>query len=135
MAPENVKEISSRLNVKEVEVTNMEGRLFSGDQSLNITPGYETDKELQDLIEDDRDTQDIITENNNEFNYRKKLFLEALTILNPREKEIIRSRRLRDKPKKLEELSIQFKISRERVRQIEEKAMEKLQKEILNTNQ
>jgi len=135
LSPENIREIATRLDVKEVEVTNMEGRLFSGDQSLNITPGYETDKELQDLIEDDRDTQDIIAENKNEFNYRKKLFLEALTILNPREKEIIKSRRLRDKPKKLEELSIQFKISRERVRQIEEKAMEKLQKEILNITQ
>jgi RNA polymerase sigma-32 factor len=135
LSPENIREIATRLDVKEVEVTNMEGRLFSGDQSLNITPGYETDKELQDLIEDDRDTQDIIVENKNEFNYRKKLFLEALTILNPREKEIIKSRRLRDKPKKLEELSIQFKISRERVRQIEEKAMEKLQKEILNITQ
>jgi len=135
LSPENVREIAKRLDVKEVEVTNMEGRLFTGDQSLNIKPGYETDKELQDLIEDDRDTQDIIAENSNEFNYRKKLFLEALKILNPREKEIIKSRRLRDKPKKLEELSIQFKISRERVRQIEEKAMEKLQKEILNITQ
>ena len=132
LSPENVREIANRLDVKEVEVINMEGRLFSGDQSLNITPGYETDKELQDLIEDDRDTQDIIVENNNEFIHRKKLFLEALKILNPREKEIIKLRRLRDKPKKLEELSIRFKISRERVRQIEEKAMEKLQKEILN---
>ena len=135
LSPENVREIANRLDVKEVEVINMEGRLFSGDQSLNITPGYENDKELQDLIEDDRDTQDIIVENSNEFSHRKKLFLEALKILNPREKEIIELRRLRDKPKKLEELSVKFKISRERVRQIEEKAMEKLQKEILNTNQ
>ena len=135
LSPENVREIAKRLDVKEVEVTNMEGRLFSSDQSLNITPGYETDKELQDLIEDNRDTQDVIVEKSNEFTYRKKLFLQALKILNPREKEIIKSRRLRDKPKKLEELSIQFKISRERVRQIEEKAMEKLQKEILNTSQ
>jgi len=135
LSPENVREIANRLDVKEVEVINMEGRLFSGDQSLNITPGYENDKELQDLIEDDRDTQDIIVENSNEFSHRKKLFLEALKVLNPREKEIIELRRLRDKPKKLEELSVKFKISRERVRQIEEKAMEKLQKEILNTNQ
>ena len=135
LSPENVKEIANRLDVKEVEVTNMEGRLFSSDQSLNITPGYENDKELQDLIEDDRDTQDIIVENSNEFLHRKKLFLEAIKILNPREKEIIKLRRLRDKPKKLEELSIKFKISRERVRQIEEKAMEKLRKEISDTTQ
>jgi len=135
LSPENVREIANRLDVKEVEVTNMEGRLFSGDQSLNISPGYENDKELQDLIEDHRDTQDIIAENSNEFIHRKKLFLEALKILNPREKEIIKLRRLRDKPKKLEELSIKFNISRERVRQIEVKAMEKLQKEILNITQ
>ena len=85
------------------------------------------------LIEDKNDTQDVIIENKSEYDYRKKLFVKAMEILNPREKEIIKLRRLRDKPKKLEELSIKFKISRERVRQIEEKAMEKLQKEISNT--
>ena len=68
----------------------------------------------------------------NEYNHRKELFLKAIKVLNPREKEILELRRLSEKPKKLEELSLKFKISRERVRQIEEKAMEKLQKEILN---
>ena len=133
LSPENIREIASRLDVKEVEVVNMEGRLFSGDQSLNKPLGYEADTEWQDLIEDKNDTQDVIIENKSEYDYRKKLFVKAMEILNPREKEIIKLRRLRDKPKKLEELSIKFKISRERVRQIEEKAMEKLQKEILNT--
>ena len=109
----------------------MESRLFSGDQSLNVHLGYEGDTEWQDLIEDERETQDKIYENTNEHKYRKKLFEKALIVLNEREKEIIKLRRLRDKPKKLEELSQQFKISRERVRQIEEKALEKLQKEIL----
>ena len=132
LSPENVREIASRLNVKEVEVQNMENRLFSGDQSLNVQLGYEAETEWQDIIKDEKDTQDIIIENIDEHKYRKKLFKEALKILNPREKEIIELRRLREKPKKLEELSIQFKISRERVRQIEEKAMEKLQKQILN---
>ena len=132
LSPENVREIANRLDVKEVEVTNMEGRLFSGDQSLNIPLGFEAETEWQDLIEDDSNTQDIIIENKNEYDYRKKLFIKALKVLNPREKEIIKLRRLREQPKKLEELSIQFKISRERVRQIEEKAMEKLQKEISN---
>jgi RNA polymerase sigma-32 factor len=110
----------------------MEGRLFSGDQSLNVQLGFETDAEWQDMLVDESDNQDIIYEKKDEYNHRKKLFLEALKILNPREKEIIKLRRLSEKPKKLEELSIKFKISRERVRQIEEKAMEKLQKEISN---
>ena len=132
LSPENVREIAKRLDVKEVEVTNMENRLFSSDQSLNVKLGYEAETEWQDLIEDERETQEKIVENKNEYNYRKKLFIEAIKVLNPREKEIIELRRLREKPMKLEELSKQFKISRERVRQIEEKAMEKLQKEISN---
>ena len=132
LSPENVSEIAKRLDVKEIEVRNMEGRLFSHDQSLNVKIGEEADTEMLDMIEDESDTQDIIFENKNELEHRKKLFLHSLKILNPREKEIIKLRRLIYKPKKLEELSIKFKISRERVRQIEEKAMEKLQKEILN---
>ena len=135
LSPENVREIATRLDIKEVEVRNMEGRLFSHDQSLNTPLGYETDSEWQDMIEDESETQDIIFENKSEYNYRKKLFKEALKILNPRERKIIELRRLREKPKKLEELSSQFNISRERVRQIEEKAMEKLQKQILNISQ
>ena len=132
LSPENVREIAKRLDVKEVEVTNMENRFFSSDQSLNVKLGYEAETEWQDLIEDDRETQEKTIEKKNEYNYRKKLFIEAIKVLNPREKEIIELRRLREKPMKLEELSKQFKISRERVRQIEEKALEKLQKEISN---
>ena len=132
LSPENVREIANRLNVKEAEVKDMEGRLFSGDQSLNVQIGHEANTEWQDMIVDDSEAQDKVFEKKDEYLHRKKLFNEALKILNPREKEIIELRRLRDKPKKLEELSQQFKISRERVRQIEEKAMEKLQKEISN---
>tara|TARA_B110000116_G_C16796723_1_gene567279 strand:- start:2043 stop:2894 length:852 start_codon:yes stop_codon:yes gene_type:complete len=133
LSPENVREIANRLDVKEVEVTNMEGRLFSGDQSLNVQLGHETDAEWQDMLIDEKDTQDAIVEKKDEYNHRKKLFLKALKVLNPREKKIIELRRLSEKPKKLEELSLKFKISRERVRQIEEKALQKLQKEISNT--
>ena len=132
LSPENVREIANRLNVKEAEVKDMEGRLFSGDQSLNVQIGHEANTEWQDMIVDDSEAQDKVFEKKDEYLHRKKLFNEALKILNPREKEIIRLRRLRDKPKKLEELSQQFNISRERVRQIEEKAIEKLQKEISN---
>jgi RNA polymerase sigma-32 factor len=132
LSPENVREIANRLNVKEAEVKDMEGRLFSGDQSLNVQIGHEANTEWQDMIVDDSEAQDKVFEKKDEYLHRKKLFNEALKILNPREKEIIKFRRLRDKPKKLEELSQQFNISRERVRQIEEKAIEKLQKEISN---
>ena len=132
LSPENVREIANRLNVKEAEVKDMEGRLFSGDQSLNVQIGHGANTEWQDMIVDDSEAQDKVFEKKDEYLHRKKLFNEALKILNPREKEIIKLRRLRDKPKKLEELSQQFNISRERVRQIEEKAIEKLQKEISN---
>ena len=132
LSPENVREIANRLNVKEAEVKDMEGRLFSGDQSLNVQIGHEANTEWQDMIVDDSEAQDKVVEKKDEYLHRKKLLNEALKILNPREKEIIKLRRLRDKPKKLEELSQQFNISRERVRQIEEKAIEKLQKEISN---
>ena len=132
LSPENVREIANRLNVKEAEVKDMEGRLFSGDQSLYVQIGHEANTEWQDMIVDDSEAQDKVFEKKDEYLHRKKLFNEALKILNPREKEIIKLRRLRDKPKKLEELSQQFNISRERVRQIEEKAIEKLQKEISN---
>ena len=131
LSPENVREIAKRLNVKEAEVVSMENRLFSGDQSLNVQIGTEEKTEWQDIIKDDRKTQDTIIENINEFDYRKNLLKKAMNVLNPREKQIIKLRKLAEKPKKLEELSKHFEISRERVRQIEEKAMEKLQNEIL----
>ena len=131
LSPENVREIAKRLNVKEAEVVSMENRLFSSDQSLNVQIGTEEKTEWQDIIKDDRKTQDTIIENINEFDYRKNLLEKAMDVLNPREKQIIKLRKLAEKPKKLEELSKQFEISRERVRQIEEKAMEKLQNEIL----
>ena len=131
LSPENVREIAKRLNVKEAEVVSMENRLFSSDQSLNVQIGNEEKTEWQDIIKDDRKTQDTIIENINEFDYRKNLLEKAMNVLKPREKQIIKLRKLAEKPKKLEELSKQFEISRERVRQIEEKAMEKLQNEIL----
>ncbi len=132
LSPENVREIATRLDVKEGEVVDMENRLFTSDQSLNIRLGEENGTEWQDLIEDNKDTHDKIIEKKDELNFRRSLFLKALDVLNDREKEIIKLRKLREKPLKLEDLSKKFKISRERVRQIEEKAIEKLQKEVLN---
>ena len=132
LSPENIKEIAKRLDVKEKEVVDMNGRLFSKDQSLNTPVKDEAQTEWQDTIVDENDTQDKIIEDKNEQDHRKKLFNQALKILNPREKIIIELRHLNEKPQKLEELSKKFNISRERVRQIEEKAMEKLKNEISN---
>ena len=130
LSPENAREIANRLNVKEAEVLDMNNRLFSGDQSLNIQVGNEGDAEWQDMLVDSNDTQDNIIANTDELLYRKKIFEKAIKVLNDREKEIIKLRKLKDKPVKLEELSKKFNISRERVRQIEEKAFEKLQKQV-----
>ncbi len=132
LSPENVREIASRLDVKEVEVINMDNRLYTGDQSLNARLGDEGNVEWQDMLVDEKDTQEKVFEKKDEFLYRKKMFKKAFVVLNEREKEIITLRKLSDKPLKLEDLSIKYKISRERVRQIEEKALEKLKKEISN---
>ena len=130
LSPENAREIATRLNVKEGEVLDMNNRLFSGDQSLNVQVGDEGDTEWQDMLVDSNETHDNLIANKDELKYRKKIFEQAIEILNEREKEIITLRKLQDKPVKLEELSKKFNISRERVRQIEEKAFEKLQKKV-----
>ena len=132
LSPENVREIATRLDVKEVEVIDMDNRLYGGDQSLNVKVSNEADTEWQDMLVDQNEIQDEILEKKNELSYRKKIFKKALEVLNEREKEIITLRKLREKPLKLEELSAKFNISRERVRQIEEKALKKLQKEVSN---
>ena len=130
LSPENAREIATRLNVKEGEVLDMNNRLFSGDQSLNVQVGDEGDTEWQDMLVDSNETHDNQIAKKDELKYRKKIFEQAIEILNEREKEIITLRKLQDKPVKLEELSKKFNISRERVRQIEEKAFEKLQKQV-----
>ncbi len=135
LSPENAREIATRLNVKEGEVLDMNNRLFSGDQSLNVQVGDEGDTEWQDMLVDSNETHDNLIANKDELKYRKKIFEQAIEILNEREKEIITLRKLQDKPVKLEELSKKFNISRERVRQIEEKAFEKLQKQVLAITQ
>ena len=132
LSPEHVREIATRLDVKEAEVISMNNRLFTNDQSLNVNISNEADTEWLDMLVDDKETQDKVLEKQSENNYRKKLFNQAINILNQREKEILTLRKLKDKPLKLEELSKKYKISRERVRQIEEKALEKIKKEISN---
>jgi len=132
LSPENVREIATRLDVKEAEVIDMNNRLYGGDQSLNAKVSGEAETEWQDMLVDQNEIQGEVLEKKNEMSYRKKIFKKALEVLNEREKEILTLRKLRDKPLKLEELSAKFNISRERVRQIEQKALEKLQKRVSN---
>ena len=130
---EHVDEISKRLDVNSHEVVNMNRRLMGHEKSLNdpIKAG-ETD-EWQDWLVDDRLDQELIMSQKQEFNDKKELLYEAMAILNDREKEILKERRLTENPKTLEELSKKYKISRERIRQIETKAFEKLQKNMINS--
>jgi len=131
---EHVKEISERLNVESYEVVNMNRRMMGHEKSLNdpIKSG-ETD-EWQDWLVDDKLDQELIVSQKQEFDDKKELLYEAMNILDEREKEILKERRLSENPKTLEKLSKKYKISRERIRQIETKAFEKLQKSMINSN-
>jgi len=131
---EHVEEISKRLDVSSHEIVNMNRRLMGHEKSLNdpIKPG-ETD-EWQDWLVDDRLDQELIVSQKQEYDDKKKLLAEAMSILNEREKKILKERRLSESPKTLEELSKEYKISRERIRQIETKAFEKLQKSMINSS-
>jgi RNA polymerase sigma-32 factor len=131
---DQVKEISKRLDVESHEVVNMNRRMMGQEQSLNapIKSG-ETD-EWQDWLVDDSLDQELVISQKQEYDDKKELLNSAMKILNDREKEIITARRLSEEPQTLEELSKKYKISRERVRQIETKAFEKLQKSMINAN-
>jgi RNA polymerase sigma-32 factor len=131
---EHVKEISDRLSVGSNEVINMNRRMMGHEKSLNdpIKAG-ETD-EWQDWLVDDSLDQELVMSQKQEFDDKKALLTQAITILNEREKEILEARRLSENPKTLEDLSKKYKISRERIRQIETKAFEKLQKSMINSN-
>jgi len=131
---EHVEEIAKRLDVKSEEVVNMNRRMMGHEKSLNdpVKAG-ETD-EWQDWLVDENLDQELLVSQKQEYEDRKDLLNNAIKILNQREKEIIKSRRLSENPQTLEELSKKYKISRERIRQIETKAFEKLQKSMLNAN-
>ena len=131
---EQVKEISKRLDVDSNEVVNMNRRMMGQEKSLNdpIKNG-ETD-EWQDWLVDESLDQELVISQKQEFDDKKELLKSAMKILNDREKEIITARRLSESPVTLEDLSKEYKISRERIRQIETKAFEKLQKSMINAS-
>ncbi|MGH1466206.1 MAG: RNA polymerase sigma factor RpoH [Cognatishimia sp.] len=129
MRPENVQRIAHDLGVTEDEVVSMNRRLSGGDASLNATVGSEGEGTMQwqDWLEDEDADQAGDYEAKNELEARRELLAEAMDVLNDREKDILVQRRLQDKVITLEELSGQYDVSRERIRQIEVRAFEKLQ--------
>jgi RNA polymerase sigma-32 factor len=131
---EHIQEISKRLNVKEEEVVSMNRRLSGKEKSLNdpIKDGDGT--EWQDWLTDDKIDQELKFSREQELSQRKQLMEKSMIVLNQREKQILTARRLSDDVATLEDLSKKYQISRERVRQIETKAFEKLQKTMLGKN-
>ena len=127
---EQVNEIANKLDVSEEEVVSMNRRLSGKEFSLNAQVGEDGD-EWQDWLVDKNLDHDLKIAQQEEMEQRKDLLKNSIKVLNEREKEILNSRRLSDDPSTLEELSQKYKISRERVRQIENKAFEKLQKHML----
>lgn len=128
LTTEQAQQIAQTLRVSENEVRSMDQRLF-GDQSLNVSVAFDDSKmhEWQDFLVDDSKTQEQILLENDELEEKKKILQEALCHLKLREKEIFQARRLREIPVTLEKLSEKYQISRERVRQIENRAFEKIQ--------
>ena len=130
LSPENVKKIATDLNVTEEDVVNMNRRLAAPDHSLNAPLKIDGDGEWQDWLVDESDSQEIVLAEQQELSKRRKLLSHAMKSLNSRERHILTERRLKEEPTTLEDLSKEYGISRERVRQIEVRAFEKLQRAI-----
>jgi RNA polymerase sigma-32 factor len=132
LKPDQVSEIAERLGVDNDEVTMMEGRMTSGgDASLNAPMKAGDDGEggeWQDWLEDEAATPELVVAKDSERDARRKVLVAAMAGLNPRERDILMARRLTEPPKTLEALSQEFDVSRERIRQIETRAFEKLKK-------
>jgi RNA polymerase sigma-32 factor len=130
LRPENVARIAHDLNVSEAEVVSMNRRLSGGDASLNANVGSDGDTatQWQDWLEDEGADQAGDYAERDELEARRELLMQAMDVLNERERDILMQRRLQENPVTLEELSGQYEVSRERIRQIEVRAFEKLQK-------
>ncbi|WP_411839415.1 RNA polymerase sigma factor RpoH [Paracoccus sp. ME4] len=130
LRPENVAQIATELNVTEKEVIDMNRRLSGGDASLNAQVGSgdgESAAQWQDWLEDTDANQAEAYAESEELHTRRRMLVDAMDVLNDREKDILMERRLRDDPMTLEDLSARYSVSRERIRQIEVRAFEKLQ--------
>ncbi|MFN3312365.1 MAG: RNA polymerase sigma factor RpoH [Hyphomonas sp.] len=128
LKPEQARLIAEKLNVTETEVYSMNGRMSGSDASLNVPMGQDGDMEWQDWLADDEPGTAETFANRQELDARMVLLTEAMADLSEREQHILTERRLVDEPKTLEELSEHYNVSRERIRQIEVRAFEKLQK-------
>jgi RNA polymerase sigma-32 factor len=128
LRPENVARIATDLNVSESEVIDMNRRLSGSDASLNATVGSEDGgAQWPDWLEDEDSDQAVAYEEKDELDARRALLAQALSVLNDREKDVLMQRRLSEEPVTLEDLSESYGVSRERIRQIEVRAFEKLQ--------
>ncbi len=132
LSPEKVKKIATELNVSEDDVVSMNRRLASPDHSLNAPLSADSEGEWQDWLVDDSDDQETEFAQKEEFGQRREMLEQAMKGLNERERRIITERRLSEDPVTLEELSQEYGISRERVRQIEVRAFDKLQRAVRN---
>ena len=130
LKPETVKEIATRLDVPESDVVDMNRRLAAPDHSLNAPMRVDGDGEWQDWLVDDSPDQEEILVQSEELDRRRSYLSSALTTLNDRERRIFEARRLSESPATLEDLSSEFGVSRERIRQIEVRAFEKVQKAV-----
>jgi len=135
MGQEELNKVSNMLNVKSIEVQNMESRLTGGDLHLNQKVDNETENDLMSLLADERQNPEETYEDFNDKNIKKNFINLAIDTLNEREKIIIRLRKFRERSITLDELGQKLKISKERVRQIETKALEKLKKALLDISQ
>ncbi|TYC75800.1 RNA polymerase sigma factor RpoH [Stappia sp. BW2] len=133
LKPHQVSEIATKLGVSEEEVVSMNRRL-GGDASLNAPVRAEADAgEWQDWLVDESESQETLLANQEELDMRRKMLTDAMDVLNERERRIFEARRLSEDPMTLEDLSGEFGVSRERVRQIEVRAFEKVQKAVRNS--
>ena len=124
----NLEKIATTLDVSEQEVINMNRRMSGPDSSLNAPVRADSEGEWQDWLVDGSDNQETVLADQEEMTERRKMLTDGMKVLNERERGILAARRLQDKPQTLEDLSQEYGISRERVRQIEVRAFEKLQK-------
>jgi RNA polymerase sigma-32 factor len=130
LSPENVRKIATELGVPEADVVNMNRRLAAPDHSLNAPLRTDSEGEWQDWLVDEEPDQEASLGDRQELGLRRDLLRSAMSHLTERERDILAERRLRDEPTTLEDLSQRYGISRERVRQIEVRAFEKLQRAI-----
>ncbi len=133
LSPEHVTKIADELRVSEDEVVQMNRRLAAPDRSLNAPMRVEGEGEWQDWLADDSESQETVYGEHEELERRRQMLAGAMDVLNDRERRILHERRLREDPATLEDLSHEFGVSRERIRQIEVRAFEKLQRAVRDT--